>query len=114
MACIRATSVDIIEILPISLKTFSCKIHLLRNDLIEIRNTILLQLLYLTTCNNSFSGATHIGNTKLSFKNLLKPITDYNLALYGNQRLTFASKSPQNTKFLKDITVLSYLPVELP
>ena len=31
-------------------------------------------------------------------KNLLKPTTDYNLALYGNQRLTFASKSPQNTQ----------------
>ena len=46
MACIRATSVDIIEILPISLNSFSCKIHLLRYDLIEIRNTILLQLLY--------------------------------------------------------------------
>ena len=55
-----------------------------------------------------------MGNTKLSFKNLLKPTTDYNLALYGNQRLTFASKSPQNTQFLKDITVLSYLLLELP
>ena len=43
MACIRATSVDIIEIF---LNRFSCKIHLLRYDFIEIRNTILLQLLY--------------------------------------------------------------------
>ena len=34
--------------------------------------------------------------------------------MYGNQRLTFASKSAQNTQFLKDITVLSYLSVELP
>ena len=40
------TDAEIIEILPISLNSFSCKIHLLRYDLIEIRNTILLQLLY--------------------------------------------------------------------
>ena len=42
-ACIKATSVDIIKILSISPNTLSYKTHLLRYDLIEIRNTILLQ-----------------------------------------------------------------------
>ena len=48
MACIRASRVDSIEILAISLNTLSYKIHLLRYDLIELRNTMLLQfkLLY--------------------------------------------------------------------
>ena len=43
MAGVRATSVDIIEIFPISPNTLSYKIHLLKYDLFEIRNTILLQ-----------------------------------------------------------------------
>ena len=43
MACIRATSVDSIEILAISPNTLSYKIHLLRYDLIELKNTLLLQ-----------------------------------------------------------------------
>ena len=43
MACIRATSVDFIKILPISPNTLSYKIHLLRYDLIELRNNMHLQ-----------------------------------------------------------------------
>ena len=43
MACIRATSVVSIEILAISPNTLSYKIHLLRYDLIELKNTMLLQ-----------------------------------------------------------------------
>ena len=45
MAGVRATSVDIIEIFPISPNTLSHKIHLLRYDLFEIRNTILNHLI---------------------------------------------------------------------
>ena len=43
MACIRATSVDSIEVLAISPNTLSYKIHLLRYDLVELKNTMLLQ-----------------------------------------------------------------------
>ena len=46
MACIRATSVDSIEILAISPNTLSYKIHLLRYDLIDIRNAKLYNLNY--------------------------------------------------------------------
>ena len=42
------------------------------------------------------------------------PTTDHNLALYRHQRLNIASKSPQNTQYVKYITALSYLLVELP
>lgn len=41
MACIKANSVDMTEILPISPNMLSYKIHLLRYDLIEIRSTLL-------------------------------------------------------------------------
>ena len=47
-------------------------------------------------------------------KNLLKATLNYNFALYWHQRLTLASKSPQNTRSLKYTTERSFLLVELP